>query len=387
MDDIQNMKISIGPKQNKPVKCVVYGPEGIGKSTFAAAFPDPLFIDTEGSTDLMDVKRFDRAPNWPTLLLQVHAVRQNPNVCRTLVLDTADWAERMCEDLVCRRGNQESIEGFGYGKGYTMVKEEFAKMLDLLTEVNGMGINIVITAHTIIRKFEKPEEMGAFDRYELKAGNKAGNQIAAILKEWADMVLFANYMETVVDVDGKKKVQGGRRVMYTQHAPTWDAKNRYGLAMMLPFDFEQIAKCIPTMEPAAPAAKNPAPAPAENQPVAAQPSKPAAPKQVPTPASKAASAKPQTAKPATTAATKPADQPREGVNQKLLTMADGAGITLQELSDFARMAGCLSGNVLVKDFPEGFFEQVLEPQWPQVTQFILTKVRELTPMDDINIPF
>lgn len=387
MDDIQNMKISKGPKSNKPVKCVVYGPEGIGKSTFAAAFPDPLFIDTEGSTDLMDVKRFDRAPNWPTLLLQVQAVKQNPNVCRTLVLDTADWAERMCEDLVCRRGNQESIEGFGYGKGYTMVKEEFAKMLDLLTEVNGMGINIVITAHTIIRKFEKPEEMGAFDRYELKAGNKAGNQIAAILKEWADMVLFANYMETVVDVDGKKKVQGGRRVMYTQHAPTWDAKNRYGLAMMLPFDFEQIAKCIPTVEPAAPAAKNPAPAPAENQPVAAQPSKPAAPKQVPTPAPKAAPAKPQTAKPATTAATKPADQPREGVNPKLLTMADGAGITLQELSDFARMAGCLSGNVLVKDFPEGFFEQVLEPQWTQVTQFILTKVREPNPMDDINIPF
>ena len=192
MDDIQNMKISKGPKSNKPVKCVVYGPEGIGKSTFAAAFPDPLFIDTEGSTDLMDVKRFDRAPNWPTLLLQVQAVKQNPNVCRTLVLDTADWAERMCEDLVCRRGNQESIEGFGYGKGYTMVKEEFAKMLDLLTDVNGLGINIVITAHAIIRKFEKPEEMGAFDRYELKAGNKAGNQIAAILKEWADMVLFAN---------------------------------------------------------------------------------------------------------------------------------------------------------------------------------------------------
>lgn len=387
MDDIQNMKISKGPKSNKPVKCVVYGPEGIGKSTFAAAFPDPLFIDTEGSTDLMDVKRFDRAPNWPTLLLQVQAVKQNPNVCRTLVLDTADWAERMCEDLVCRRGNQESIEGFGYGKGYTMVKEEFAKMLDLLTDVNGLGINIVITAHAIIRKFEKPEEMGAFDRYELKAGNKAGNQIAAILKEWADMVLFANYMETVVDVDGKKKVQGGRRVMYTQHAPTWDAKNRYGLAMMLPFEFQQIAKCIPAVEPAAPAAKNPTPPQAENQPAAAQPPKPAAPKQVPTPAPKTEPTKPQEAKPATTAATKPADQPREGVNPKLLTMADGAGITLQELSDFARLAGCLSGNVLVKDFPADFFEQVIEPNWKQVTQFILTKVRKPNPMNDINVPF
>ena len=380
MNAIQNMKITKGPKANKPVKCVVYGPEGIGKSTFAASFPDPLFIDTEGSTDLMDVKRFDRAGNWPTLLLQVQAVKQNPNSCQTLVLDTADWAERMCEDLICRQGGQTSIEGFGYGKGYTMVKEEFAKMLDLLTDVNGLGINIVITAHAIIRKFEKPEEMGAFDRYELKAGNKAGNQIAAILKEWADMVLFANYMETVVDVDGKKKVQGGRRVMYTQHSPTWDAKNRYGLAMMLPFEFAQIAKCIPTVT----ADEKPTQEPAKTAPTPVQETKQPAHEQTTTPTTKTPPAPPQAAK---TANAKPADQPRDGVNPKLLTMADGAGITLQELSDFARLAGCLSGNVLVKDFPAGFFEQVIEPNWKQVTQFILTKVRKPNPMDDINIPF
>lgn len=36
----------------KPQKVVVYGPEGIGKTTFAADFPDPLFIDTEGSTNV-----------------------------------------------------------------------------------------------------------------------------------------------------------------------------------------------------------------------------------------------------------------------------------------------------------------------------------------------
>ena len=386
MDKI-NMKITKGPKENKPVKCVVYGPEGIGKSTFAASFPDPLFIDTEGSTDLMDVKRFDRAENWATLLLQVHAVKQNPSLCRTLVLDTADWAERMCEDLVCRKSNQESIESFGYGKGYTMVKEEFARMLDLLTEVNGMGINIVITAHAIIRKFEKPEEMGAFDRYELKAGNKAGNQIAAILKEWADMVLFANYMETVVDVDGKKKVQGGRRVMYTQHAPTWDAKNRYGLDMMLPFEFEKIAHCIPSIEPAAPAAENQAPVPAENPPANAQQTKQDVPKQVPASTPKTAPVKPQQPKQAQAADTKTFDQPREGVNPKLLTMADGAGITLQELSDFARMAGCLSGNVLVKDFPNGFFEQVIEPNWSKVMQFISNKVRKQNRPNDLEVPF
>ena len=40
-------------------RIVIYGAEGIGKSTLASQCPDPLFIDTEGSTTHMDVKRFE----------------------------------------------------------------------------------------------------------------------------------------------------------------------------------------------------------------------------------------------------------------------------------------------------------------------------------------
>ena len=39
------LKIMEG-KEKRPLKIVIYGPEGIGKSTFASKFPDPLFIDT-----------------------------------------------------------------------------------------------------------------------------------------------------------------------------------------------------------------------------------------------------------------------------------------------------------------------------------------------------
>ena len=151
-------------------------------------------------------------------------------------------------------------------------------------------------------------------------------------------------------------------------------------------DFTQIAKCVPL----ASADEKPAQKPAEIPPAPAQESKQPAPTQTPALQNKTAPAEPQAAKQekqAKPAENKPADQPRDGVNPKLLTMADGAGITLQELSDFARLAGCLSGNVMVKDFPAGFFEQVIEPNWKQVTQFILTKVRKQNPMDDINIPF
>lgn len=233
----------------KPLKLVVYGPEGIGKTTFASRFPCPVFLDTEGSTNYMDVARFEPPKTWDAILADVRSLLEHPEGYQTFVLDTADWAVRMCETAVCMRGGKSGIEDFGYGKGYVYAKEEFGKLLDLLTETVDKGLNVVITAHSIIRKFERPDESGAYDRWEIKMGNKAGSQIAAICKEWADVVLFANYKENVVEINGKKKVQGGSRVMYTQHAPTWDAKNRHGMPPELPFDYAQIAQIVPEMNP------------------------------------------------------------------------------------------------------------------------------------------
>ena len=231
-------------------KVCVYGPEGIGKSTFASHFPDPVFIDTEGSTKDMDVARMEAPSSWQMLMEQVKYVKAHPETCRTLVIDTADWAEMLCTEAVCARSQKAGIEDFGYGKGYVYLTEEFGRLLNLLQELVDIGIHVVINAHAKMRKFEQPDEMGAYDRWELKLQK----QTAPLLKEWADMVLFANYKTIVVNVDGqgaqkgKNKAQGGKRVMYTSHHPCWDAKNRYGLPEELPFDYREIASII---EPAA----------------------------------------------------------------------------------------------------------------------------------------
>lgn len=243
------MKLSVG-RMHAPVKVVIYGPEGIGKSTFASRFPAPIFIDTEGSTRHMDVTRVDPAPKSFTELKEM--VRQLGGApyadgYQTLILDTADWAEMMCAKGCCEAKGVKGIEDFGYGKGYTYLAEEFAKLLDLLDDVVKAGNNVVVTAHAMMRKFEQPDEMGAYDRWELKLQKKT----APMLKEWADMVLFANYKTIVVNVDnqgaakGKNKVQGGSRVMYTSHHPCWDAKNRFGLPEELPLDYAAIAHVIP----------------------------------------------------------------------------------------------------------------------------------------------
>lgn len=247
------MEITSG-KIAGPLKVVIYGPEGIGKTTFAAQFPSPLFIDTEGSTKDLDVRRLPNPATWTMLLQEVDYVRQNPHLCGTLIIDTADWAEKLAikhiveTKLVNKQGEAaKGIEDFGYGKGYTYLMEEYGRLLNLLSMVIEQGIGIVLTAHAAMRKFEQPDEMGSYDRWELKLEKK----VAPIVKEWADMVLFANYKTYVVNVDnqgaakGKNKAQGGQRVMYTSHHPAWDAKNRKGLPDELPFNFDSITHVIP----------------------------------------------------------------------------------------------------------------------------------------------
>lgn len=236
------MKITKG-KRARAQKVVIYGTEGIGKSSLASQFPEPLFIDTEGSTDNMDVARLDKPTSWIMLNNQIAFIKANPTVCKTLVIDTIDWAESLCVDNLCAMHGKKGIEDFGYGNGYVYAKEEMGRFLNKLQDLIEIGINVVLTAHAQIRKFELPDEMGSYDKYELKLGKKTSSQTAPLVKEWADMVLFCNYKTYLITQEGstKKKAQGSQRVMYTEHAAAWDAKNRHGLPGELPLDYSGIA--------------------------------------------------------------------------------------------------------------------------------------------------
>lgn len=335
--------------QIKPIKCIIYGPAGIGKSSFASRFPDPLFIDTEDSTVNMDVKRFDRPNDWNMLLGQVKEVKNNPSLCCTLVIDTADWAERLCEDNIIKKNGKTSIEDFGYGKGYVLVKEEFGRFLDLLSEITERGINIVLTAHSIIRKIELPDEAGAYDRYELKLGGKSGNACAALAKEWSDLLLFANYKTEVTEINGKKKAQGGRRVMYTEHNPCWDAKNRFGLKSILPFDFDELVK----IESMAHCFKNVQKCPAAEK--LEQGNK----EEQPTP--------PPTEK---NVENNIANDPlSEGVDKRLIDLCNADKVTLTELTAALKSMGIMPDGAELKDAPPDLVSEMVA-HWQEILQEI-----------------
>ena len=227
-------------------KVIIYGPEGIGKSTLAAQFPNPVFIDTEGSTKELDVARYPVPTYWSMIIEEAEDLLEEHNFS-TLVIDTADWAEKLCIAETCSRLNVKGIEDVGYGKGYVYLYDDFQRVLTVCDKLVANGINVVFTAHAMMRKFEQPDEMGAYDRWEMKLTKK----VAPLLKEWADVVLFCNYKTNVItDQNTKsKKATGGTRMMYSTHHPCWDAKNRYNLPDQMPMSFEPLAQLFEGAEP------------------------------------------------------------------------------------------------------------------------------------------
>ncbi|WP_165920140.1 ATP-binding protein [Chthoniobacter flavus] len=223
-------------------KTVIYGPEGIGKTTLAAQFPSPVFLDTEGGTHHLDVARFPAPKTWDDVTKTIAALASEPHEFRTLVVDTADWLEKLLIEDVCRRANKTSIEEFGYGKGYVVLAEEVTKFLASLNALLARGMHVLLLAHCRIAKFEQPDAAGAYDRYELKLTK----QVAPLVKEWCDMLLFANYFTKIAENDsGKKRGVGGReRKLYTTHTAAWDAKNRHGFEENLPFEFAAVASAF-----------------------------------------------------------------------------------------------------------------------------------------------
>lgn len=349
-------------------KVVIYGPEGIGKTTLAACFPNPVFIDTEGSTKHFDVARLPAPTSWEMLKSEVQWAISNPKELGTLVIDTADWADKLCARAVCQRAGKSGIEDFGYGKGYVYQGEEFGRLLDLLDRVTSLGVHVILTAHATLRKVELPDDMGAYDKYEMKMSK----QVSPIVKEWADLVLFCNYKTIVVKSEsGKGKAQGGKRMMYATHHTCWDAKNRHGLPDAMPMEYGPIAHLFVQSGPTA------APVEPIEQVVSAREEKP----ENPIPAEIAAATGPeaQTPPPAAQVASISEPQPvpelEEQLQQIYPPLADlmrSDQITPGELQLCVndRLQGCFPPDMPPEAYPQDFLDQWVIPNWEHIKNWV-----------------
>lgn len=359
----------------KGLKIVPYGPEGIGKTMLASQFPGVVFIDTEGSTNNFDVARLPSPSSWEMLKAEVQDVIDHADELGTLAIDTADWAEKLCNRAVCEKAGKSCVEDFGYGKGFGYVAEEFGRLLDLLTQLTEKGVNVVLVAHAQQRRVDLPDQMDSYDSYTLKCSK----QVSPMIKEWADAVIFCNYKTFVVQNDnGKGKAQGGERRMYAAHRPAFDAKNRFGLPDEMPMDFGQLAHLFAQQTAPTPAQPTPAPQPAPSVPAEA-PTEAPTPPPAPTPAPDVSAAQEQEAR------TKELDEVDpftgkplyEGIYPPLVDLMRQHQVTPAEIMLVVGDKGYFPSDMPVSDYPLDFVKGCLVAAWDSVYQAVLQDRDEL----------
>lgn len=242
----------------KPVRILLYGFEGVGKSTFAAGAPSPIFLGAEDGTSELDVQRFPQPTCWADILEAVQVLTVEPHDFRTFVIDTLDWVEPLVWQQVCiaaaKAGKPplRSIEELGYGRGYVEAGglwRQLTAALDRLRTTRGM--DVITLAHSQIKTFKNPAG-DDFDRYEMKLHKGA----AGLWREWSDAVLFAAHDVTTYADDNTKRAKGigtGARVLRTEHAAAFDAKNRYDLPPALALDWSAFSEAVAAHRPDDPA--------------------------------------------------------------------------------------------------------------------------------------
>jgi len=236
-----------------PDRILLVGTEGVGKSTFAASAPSPIFIAAEDGLRHLDVASFPEPETFAEILDAIRVLVTEEHPYKTLVLDTVDWIEPIVWRSVCQRNGWSNIEEPGYGKGYAVALEDWRKLLAALDYLrNTKGMEVILLAHATVKNFKNPA--GAdFDRYECKLQKLA----SALVREWCDANLFAIYEEFVKEGKGLTRAKGvstGARVIKTTRTAAWDAKNRHGLPEELPLDYQAYVEARALGRPSSPEA-------------------------------------------------------------------------------------------------------------------------------------
>lgn len=231
-----------------PRRILLYGTAGVGKSTFAAMAPSPIFLQTEDGLDRIDCARFPLVTSFEEVMAQLEALYTVEHDYQTVVIDSADWLERLIWAEVCTKRGVASIEDIGFAKGYTFALGHWRDVLDGLAALrNQRGMGVILIAHARIEKFDNPET-DAYDRYVPRLHKTA----SAMVTEWCDEVLFASYRVHTKTTDegfNKKRAQGigtGERILRTTERPAHIAKNRLDLPDELPLDYAAFAAHLPS---------------------------------------------------------------------------------------------------------------------------------------------
>ena len=236
----------VSGKQKAPPRIMIYGEEGIGKSTFAASAPSTVFIHTEDGLGEIDCVHYEKvARTFEEFMERLRWVRDGDHEFQTLAIDSLDWLERLIWDRVCADYGVKCIEKAdgGYGKGYTHAITYWRQFTDLLDEIREKRpMAVVLTAHAKIEHYEDPE-YPSYDRTTPRLHKAA----CSLIREWVDAVLFATRRKRVDQTTGKAApigAGGGERILRTNGGPACVAKNRFHLPEEIPLSWAEFMAAL-----------------------------------------------------------------------------------------------------------------------------------------------
>lgn len=221
-------------------KIVVYGPEGVGKTTLALGMPSPWLVDANHGADEFDVRGSEvdtwmgpdsvmESMEWLAANVQAYGIE-------TVAIDSVTDVELMCQRHICAQERVNSLADIGYGRGFVQARDEFTKLLHAGERIVRAGAHVVLLGHANVSRFSEPGGH-EYDRYSLRLDRHT----SAKVMEWADLVMFLDvrkeYMQKTGGFNQKKTVaiSTGQRVLYTEKRAEWDAKSRiHGLPPELP---------------------------------------------------------------------------------------------------------------------------------------------------------
>lgn len=246
MSTLKNVKKGI---KIRPHFIGLYGPGGVGKSTFAMSAPSPVFLGTDDGVGTLDVASFPTPKTWADVKATISDLLMEDHDYETLVIDTINGLEPLLWGYIIKEAGVTSIEEVdgGFGKGYVRAAEQWVEFYNSLKKLRNK-MNVIILGHAKIKSFEDPYENERFDKFIIKMNAEA----AALFLESVDNMFFANYKTTYRKDKGAKKAKAygeGKRVMFTEERPAFAAKSRFDLPfeMDLSWDgfIESVAKCVP----------------------------------------------------------------------------------------------------------------------------------------------
>lgn len=233
-------------KHAYPPRILVHGQEKVGKSTFMSQAPDSIFIRTEDGLSGINSKAFPLATKYDDVIDALTALALNEHDYKFVVLDSADWLERLIHEKVCSDDNVKTIElaGGGYGKGYGIALNlwrDVLRALDYLNKEKNMGVGII--CHSVVVPFNDPEHE-PYDRYEMKLHQpKKSTGARDLLLEWADIIGFAAkkiYVGKKKDSDVMRGTDSGEsNKLNLVGSPAFVAGNRYSLPAQINLNWEE----------------------------------------------------------------------------------------------------------------------------------------------------